>query len=249
MTNSGAGAGSRPEIMVLERGQTVFSQDQKADRAYVLFDGTIGLWRKEWRMVELGPGEVLGLDGLFSRAGRYPCTARTETPCRLAAYAMSQLEDTVLGNPRVVAKFLSSLSGQLENCWQRLEFLQNDENEDPPFAGEIKEYTAGEVVIEENEKTTDIYRIVSTEQGLLVTKQGKHLAILAETGEIFGEMAAISNEPRSASIHSIGRSVLEVYTARQLQDVLLDYPKLSRRLIETLVKRLAETTRALTAKD
>ena len=240
----------RPDILVLERGHTIFRQADKADKAYVLFDGSVGLWREDLRMTELGPGEVLGLDGLFSLKGRYPCTAKTETPCRLAAYPMNQMEDTVLANPRAAMRFLSSLAGQLETCWQRIEFLQHDDElEEPPFTGAIQEYTAGQVVIRENENTTDIFRIVSTDQGLDVTKAGKRLAVLTEPGEIFGEMAAISNEPRSATITSIGHSVLEVYSARRLKDVILDYPKISRRLIETLVRRLAETSRALTAKE
>lgn len=99
--------------------------------------------------------------------------------------------------------------------------------------------------MQDGERSKEIYRIISTDKGLEVVKNGNQLAVIREPGEIFGEMACLLNEGRTAGIRSLGNSVLEVYSPEQLLAMLSDYPDFSLRLVTTLAQRLAKTSREL----
>ncbi len=72
----------------------------------------------------------------------------------------------------------------------------------------------------------------------MVVKQGKKIADIVQPGEYFGEMAAISGEPRSASIISKGRSVIKRFPGGKLDEVIGKYPEVAKHLFEVIVNRL-----------
>ncbi|RLF58749.1 MAG: type IV-A pilus assembly ATPase PilB, partial [Thermoplasmata archaeon] len=67
---------------------------------------------------------------------------------------------------------------------------------------DIEKYEDGDVIIREGNRDRDFFKLVHG--ALIVEKQGKKIAEIAEPGEYFGEMAAISGEVRSATIISKG---------------------------------------------
>ena len=68
---------------------------------------------------------------------------------------------------------------------------------------------------------------------------------LANPGEFFGELASLLDQERSASIISKGSSVVQVYSADNLQDMIEEHPELAMRIISTLAKRLSQATRKI----
>ena len=77
----------------------------------------------------------------------------------------------------------------------------------------------------------------------LIVKQGKKIAEIVEPGEYFGEMAAISGEPRSASIISKGRSVIKRFPGDKLSEIIEKYPEVAKHLFEVVVSRLDHANR------
>ncbi len=225
-------------IEVYPADTTIFSQGDVARDVYFILDGKISILRDNKRIISLPSHNIVGLEGAYNSKGIYPYSAVCEVESRMIVYPLEAIPEVFVENYMVLEKVLSSLSYQLSSCWSligRAEVRPQGNF----FMGDIITVSPGEYVIREGETTTDIYKIISTDEGLEVSKGGKVLTILKEPGQFFGEMAAILKEPRSASIRSLGSSVLEVYPADALLSVLEDYPDLSFRIIRDLSKRLA----------
>lgn len=106
---------------------------------------------------------------------------------------------------------------------------------------DVEEYEDGDVVIQEGNKDKDFFKLIRGKVAVL--RSGKKIAEITEPGEYFGEMAAILEEPRSASIISIGRCTIKRYPGDKLSELIEKYPEVSKHLFRTLVERLHKTDR------
>ncbi|MGM0538255.1 MAG: Crp/Fnr family transcriptional regulator [Thermodesulfobacteriota bacterium] len=226
-----------PSFLTIPSGQTIFIQNEPAQAVYQLLHGEVSLWRDGIYGGRLSSGHILGLDGAYASKGVSPCTARAESECRLAAIAVDQVPEALLISAEMAEKVIFSLSRQIHQRWEQLS-EQGAGQSPPTFVGQILNVQPGTVIIREGEKTDEFYRIISTDRGLEVSSQGTELSILDRPGEFFGEMAAVLGQPRTATVRSLGRSALEVYSARLLSSIVSDYPELSWRLIQGLSQRL-----------
>ncbi len=98
---------------------------------------------------------------------------------------------------------------------------------------------AGDRVFDEGDRGDSVYLIVHGEAN--VTKGERVLAVL-QPGEVFGEMALLTGEPRSASIAA--NTDLELYQLKQehFDDVIVKSPSISSALSRALARRLQSTT-------
>lgn len=103
---------------------------------------------------------------------------------------------------------------------------------------DIEEYEDGDFIIRQNNNDTDFFKLVIG--AVSVVKDGKKIAEITEPGEYFGEMSAISGEPRSASITSKGRSKIKRFPGDKLQEVIQKYPDVANHLFKTVVNRLGQ---------
>ncbi|MGE4559813.1 MAG: type IV-A pilus assembly ATPase PilB [Desulfobulbus sp.] len=106
---------------------------------------------------------------------------------------------------------------------------------------DVEEYEDGDVVIQEGNKDRDFFKLIRGKVAVL--RSGKKIAEITEPGEYFGEMASIIEEPRSASIISVGRCTIKRYPGDKLNELIEKYPEVSRHLFRTLVERLHKTDR------
>ncbi|MCI5142054.1 MAG: pilus assembly protein, partial [Candidatus Electrothrix sp. ATG1] len=105
---------------------------------------------------------------------------------------------------------------------------------------DIEEYEDGDIIIQEgNEDDRKFYQLIRGKVAVL--KQGKKIAEITEPGEYFGEMACLMNEPRYASVISIGRCKIKQYPGDKLSELIEKYPEISRKLFVTMAKRLRKT--------
>ncbi len=103
---------------------------------------------------------------------------------------------------------------------------------------DIEEYEDGDFIIRQNNNDSDFFKLVIG--AVSVVKDGKKIAEITEPGEYFGEMSAISGEPRSASITSKGRSKVKRFPGDKLQEVIQKYPDVANHLFKTVVNRLSQ---------
>ena len=106
---------------------------------------------------------------------------------------------------------------------------------------DVEEYEDLDIIIQEGNKDLDFFKLVRGKVAVL--RGGKKIAEITEPGEYFGEMAAILDEPRSASIIAAGRCTVKRYPGEKLAELIEKYPEVSRHLFRTLVERLHKTDR------
>jgi len=106
---------------------------------------------------------------------------------------------------------------------------------------DVEEYEDGDVIIQEGNQDSDFFKLVRGR--IAVLKSGKKIAEITEPGEYFGEMSAISGEPRFATIVSVGRTSVTRYPGDKLMELLEKYPDITKKFFKTLVTRLQKTDR------
>ncbi len=108
---------------------------------------------------------------------------------------------------------------------------------------EVEKYEDKDIIIREGNSDIDFFIL---EQGALyVVKGGKKIAEITEPGVYFGEMAAITGEPRSASIVSKGRSQIKRFPGDKIYEVIENYPEVAKHLFRVIAIRLNDTNKRL----
>jgi type IV pilus assembly protein PilB len=104
---------------------------------------------------------------------------------------------------------------------------------------DVERYEDKDVIIREGNTDIDFFKLV--QGGLYVVKGGKKIAEIVQPGDYFGEMSAITGEPRSASIISKGRSSIKRFPGDKLIEVIEKYPDVAKHLFGILAARLDST--------
>ena len=108
---------------------------------------------------------------------------------------------------------------------------------------DVERYEDKDVIIREGNTDIDFFKLV--QGGLYVVKAGKKIAEIVQPGDYFGEMSAITGEPRSASIISKGRSSVKRFPGDKLTEVIEKYPDVAKHLFGLLAARLDMTNKRL----
>ncbi|MFH1090416.1 MAG: type IV-A pilus assembly ATPase PilB [Pseudomonadota bacterium] len=101
----------------------------------------------------------------------------------------------------------------------------------------------GDIIIKEGNSDTNFFRLI---QGCLeVFKGPDKIAEISEPNSYFGEMSALMGGRRTATIRSVGKSIVKVFPGDKLMETIEGYPDISKQVIQTLVGRLDETNKRL----
>lgn len=123
---------------------------------------------------------------------------------------------------------------------------------------EFKKYKRGEFIFEQNERSKEIYYVINGSVDVLLGMQKKgsysisyenhvHLANLSKRA-IFGEMSAITGEPRSARVisHEDGTSLLKFGIDDEVrEDNKIIIALLYQKFVEILSEKLKTTTKKI----
>lgn len=92
-----------------------------------------------------------------------------------------------------------------------------------------RSFEPDEVILNLDDKSTDIYFIARGEVRVTVFSQTGRTVIMRDfkAGDHFGEYAAIDSEPRSASIVALTRTVVAQMAAQTFKDLLAEFPAIS----------------------
>lgn len=105
-----------------------------------------------------------------------------------------------------------------------------------------KRYSEGELVLDFDDPSTDVYFIVSGDVRVLVrTAAGKEM-ILGDfgAGKFFGEMAAIDGAKRSANVTALTNAELLLVPPSVFKEIALHSSEISERLLRLLTSRVRE---------
>jgi len=101
---------------------------------------------------------------------------------------------------------------------------------------DVERYEDKDVIIREGNTDIDFFKLV--QGAVYVVKGGKKIAEIVQPNEYFGEMAAITGEPRTATIISKGRSVIKRFPGDKLSEIIEKYPEVAKHLFGVLAGRL-----------
>jgi len=228
-----------------QSGEVILDEGSRPDCFFVILTGAVDISQRRKSVRFLEDGDIFGLESFFFQR---PSTVRARAVgrSRIATYGYDAITDILYSRPQMAERMLVSALKQLEQTTQIAE--ENLKNEAVADINMLF-FKDGDVIIREGEEKTEIFKLVSTEGGLEVSKEGQKIAVIREPEEIFGEMSGILKQPRSATIKSIGRSVVQVYPRDDIEGLVEENPSVARRIIETLASRLAEANRLLTSKS
>lgn len=110
--------------------------------------------------------------------------------------------------------------------------------------GSHQNYAAGETLIEAGDKGTDVYLILSGQLRVSLLSRGGREPNLADlgNGHLFGELAAIDGQPRSAMVSALSDATIVKISARVFRDTLFK----NNEWVWWLLKALSARSRSLT---
>ena len=108
---------------------------------------------------------------------------------------------------------------------------------------DVERYEDKDMIIREGNKDIDFFKLI--QGALLVVKGGKIIAEIVQPGEYFGEMSAITGEPRSASIISKGRSIIKRFPGDKIYELIEKYPDVAKHLFEIIANRLSQADKIM----
>jgi len=101
---------------------------------------------------------------------------------------------------------------------------------------DVEEYQDTDVIVKQGNTDRDFFKLVRG--AVVVVRDGKKIAELAQPGEYFGEMSAITGEVRTASILAKGRATVKRFPGDKLSEVIEKYPDVAKHLFAALAGRL-----------
>jgi len=103
----------------------------------------------------------------------------------------------------------------------------------------IQEYAEKQVIANEGDAEVGWYVLLNGRVG--VFKHDKNVAEFSEHGVVFGELSSILNTPRTATLIALEPTRVIHFNA-SLDNIIENYPKMTRQIIISLAERLAKTT-------
>jgi CRP-like cAMP-binding protein len=95
---------------------------------------------------------------------------------------------------------------------------------------------AGQVLIKEGTRGLEFF--VLAEGAVSVAQKGRRVRTLS-TGDFFGEIALVTDVPRTSTVTTESAVRVLVLTKRDFQRVLRDHPSIQAKVLEALAARLA----------
>jgi CRP-like cAMP-binding protein len=106
----------------------------------------------------------------------------------------------------------------------------------------VKRFDEGEVVLDFDDATSDVYFLASGDVRILFRTQAGKEVIFGDmrSGAFFGEMSAIDNTPRSANVTALTRAEIVIMSANIFRESVFGTPTLAERMMRVLTVRTRE---------
>jgi CRP-like cAMP-binding protein len=107
------------------------------------------------------------------------------------------------------------------------------------FSGNIQTFEEMEQISAEGEKSNGWYVLLEGRIGVL--KHNRQVAELSERGLVFGELSFILNTPQTVTLVALEKTKA-VHFDMPLDDLISEYPDVTKKILINLATRLARTT-------
>lgn len=130
------------------------------------------------------------------------------------------------------------------------EFFADVKTEDLAIVAKVLEeehFNQGDIIFNLGEYGEHMYIVQSGRIGISISEAAtpKSYVIEMKTGDCFGEMGLLDEQPRSASAHVLEDSTLLVLSKEKLKTLISSYPELSLGMLKSLSLRLRHSNKML----
>ena len=116
--------------------------------------------------------------------------------------------------------------------------------------GETKAIPQGEIIIKEGEWDSTFYLLLSGTVEVLIDKFGvMHRVGSLQTGAVFGEIAALVGENRTATVRTLTEVQVLAFDGEKIQSVLARYPVVREAIMKLGLQRSEDTMREMLSED
>lgn len=105
-----------------------------------------------------------------------------------------------------------------------------------------RSFEAGDKLVRKGDKGVGFYLIL---EGSVEVKSGNITLAKFGTGQFFGEMSLLDDEPRSADVVALEPSRCLVLNAQELNAIVESNPKIATSMLRELVRRLRATSQSI----
>ncbi len=102
---------------------------------------------------------------------------------------------------------------------------------------EIRQYEVGEVLIREEDTTSEVYEMITGSAS--VTAKGYSLSVI-KSGEVFGELSFFTGLQRTATVTALEACLVQVIDQKQFVRIMKYRPALVEGMLRTLCQRLVD---------
>lgn len=241
-------------VVSLEAGEPLIRQGEPGEALYVLLDGEVDVVRElaggaRQAIARLGAGECVGEMALLTKRDR-SATVVARAAVRALRLGAEEVEQALAHHPdarRLLADFaarrlpslrLASTGLFVDVDASALERFDHDEN--------WIRLRGGDALFVQGEPGDAMYVVVHGSLEVLIdqgTSHGRLVDVLGP-GSSIGEMALLTDDPRSATVRAIRDSELVRVSRAEFARLLDEHPRIAIELARLLARRLRETTSA-----
>ena len=232
----------RVRLIQLAAGATLFSRGDPGDAIYVVAWGEIAVLAPH-EVARLSEGEFFGEIALLTDRPR-TATVRATVESQVLAIDRALLSDLVAGSPELLKVLLRFLRERL------VATLAETSSLFAPFTAleriglaarfHFLEVDEGLSILTEGEKSPGLFVLLAGEAN--VVAGGRSLARL-ESGDAFGEISLIANQPATASVVAAGKSFVLYLPRHDFQEVIMTHPQVLEHISSLADTRMREIGR------
>lgn len=209
-------------------------------------------------VARLGPGDFFGEMALLTGQPR-KASVIAHTPVQCYRLIKEDFDDLLRGRPEIVdalaailARRLVELRAVQEEKFALLELLPDAERQ--ALTARLREavFEPGAVIVRQGARERWMGIMITGEAEVRVEQEGSRASrqvALLRSGDFFGEMSLLSDEPRSATIVARSRVDCYVIDAEPFQEVAQEFPGILDRLEQIRTGRKAELRAVRTGMD
>ena len=214
--------------IVIRITNDLYAEPERQGKLYLLTEGMLSLSVQGEIVFTIEEGDLLGLENLFFSSD---AKFSGEFAVRADEYTKEEIL-RVAATPEGGALWSEYLALRLNGETLIIAALGKGEKN---FTPDIRSYKAGEVIIVEGSKATEVYTLLKghanvTVKGIVVGE------ILAD--ELFGVLAALTNTPRTASVTASTNSLVLSLDKEKFLDLMYKRPALVLNMVENMSRTI-----------
>lgn len=229
------------EAVLLPRSEDLFGEEGRGGRLFLLTEGNL-LWCHENKdLFVLEPGDLLGLQELEgSKLGRI----RGEFAVRAYEYSASEFFSRIEGDSGATVLWRKFLASQYAAMSGIVALRMEGEK---VFAPHVHSYQAGDTIIAEGSRGTDVYTLLEGGRADVVVDSVKVGEVHED--QLFGVFAALTDSPRSASVIAAVPSLAVVVSREDFLELISNRPELALKAMKDLSATIVDLNARLVQRE